>query len=152
MGQLGNVDRFPLQFVWSGSVPGTRVVNNSFRDNNFRCMSMEGTSNVTISQNTANKNRGHCIYVGSLAMDNVIKQNFVSETSSVSWNDRIESEDDFSAAGFKLSYQPNDCDENIAVGNSHHGFKLVTPDRARLEVSLCLLYPSDLHASVWHFC
>lgn len=139
MGQLGVIDRFPLQFVWSGSLAGTRVNKNSFRDNNMRCISMEGTSNVTISQNTANKNRGHCIYIGSLAVNNVIKQNFVTETSSVSWNDRIEAEDDHSAAAFKLSYQPNDCDDNIAVGNSQHGFKLVTPDRARLEVSLCLL-------------
>jgi hypothetical protein len=136
MGQLGNVDRFPLQIVWSGSVPGTTIAMNSFRDNNFRCISIEGTSNITISQNVANRNRGHCIYIGSLATHNAISNNFVSETLSTSWNDRIESEDDYNAAGYKLAYQPNDCDDNVAIGNSHHGFKLATPDRARLEVRI----------------
>ena len=58
---------------------GTLIDRNSFRESNQRCISVEGSSNVTISHNTAYKNKGHCIYIGFESESNLIANNLVSD-------------------------------------------------------------------------
>ena len=58
---------------------GTLIDRNSFRESNQRCISVEGSSNVTISHNTAYKNKGHCIYIGFESAPNLIANNLVSD-------------------------------------------------------------------------
>lgn len=80
-------------------------------------MSVEGTSNVTISDNVAYQTRGHCMYIGYESMNNSITRNLVSDTMGISWNDRIPHESDYHPAAFLNWYSPNDYSHNIAVAS-----------------------------------
>lgn len=81
MGRSGEVDRYPLQLLYSGSVEGTKIDKNTILRSNMRCISIQGTGNATVSNNIAVRNSGHCIYVGYESQDNLIQGNFVSHTS-----------------------------------------------------------------------
>ena len=94
---------------------GTLIDRNSFRESNQRCISVEGTSNVTISHNTAYKNRGHCIYVGFESESNVIANNLVSDTIDLSSSDSLPYDSDEYACAFNNRYNPNHYMNNIAV-------------------------------------
>ena len=64
MGRLSELDRFAIQLIYSGSLEGSSISKNSFHDN-WRCIVIDGTSNVTISNNVGHRNNGHCIFIGS---------------------------------------------------------------------------------------
>lgn len=59
MGQMGVVNRFPLQFLYTGTVAGTSIARNTIRGSNHRCISMDGVSNATIASNVAYDTAGH---------------------------------------------------------------------------------------------
>ena len=94
---------------------GTLIDRNSFRESNQRCVSIEGTSNVTISQNVAHKARGHCIYVGFESESNVITNNLVSDTKGFSSSYALSGENDRHACAFVNLYHPNHYEHNMAV-------------------------------------
>lgn len=73
MGRRGEVDRFPIQFLYSGSLHGTDISVNSIYGSHQRCIVLAGTGNVTIASNVAVDNRGNCIDIGPNAADNKIK-------------------------------------------------------------------------------
>ncbi len=91
-----------LQLLYSGELEGTLISRNSFRQSNQRCISIEGTSNVTVSHNIGYRTSGHCIYIGYQSQYNSITNNLVSDTgySPISWNERINGETDYEGAAF----------------------------------------------------
>ena len=101
---------------------GTLIDRNSFRESNQRCISVEGSSNVTISHNTAYKNKGHCIYIGFESESNLIANNLVSDTIDLSYSDRLSGDSDYDACAFMNRYNPNHYVNNISVAAERHGF------------------------------
>ncbi len=93
MGRKGEQDRFPLQLLYSESIEGTKISANTISGSHSRCIVVDGTSNVTVSNNVATTNKGHCIYVGFESMNNLIEGNLVSDTLEVHHHDRIPHED-----------------------------------------------------------
>ncbi len=89
MGRKREEDRHPLQVLYSGSIEGTEISSNSIYGSNSRCITVEGTSNVTISGNVAALNRGHCVYIGYESLDNIVEHNLVSDTLATDWSDRL---------------------------------------------------------------
>jgi len=73
MGRRGDVDRFPIQVLYSGSLQGTDISHNSIRGSHQRCIVLDGTGNVTITSNVAVDNNGNCIDIGPNAADNKIR-------------------------------------------------------------------------------
>lgn len=92
MGRRGEEDRYPLQLLYSGSVEGTIIDKNTIQGSNMRCIAIQGTGNAIVSNNVAASNHGHCIYVGNQAQDNLIQENFISDTIAVSLQDRVQLE------------------------------------------------------------
>ena len=105
-----------LQFLYSGNVTGTQVSRNSFRQSNQRCIVVEGTSNIAITDNIGYQTNGHCIYIGFNSKFNVISNNLVSDTKLISYSDRLPYETDYNPGAFLNWYSPNDFTKNIAVG------------------------------------
>ena len=80
-------------------------------------MSVEGTSNATISSNVGFKNAGHCIYIGYQSESNIISNNLVSGTNSMKPNEALSGETDASqASAFVNMFHPNTYTHNIATG------------------------------------
>lgn len=73
MGRNGEVDRFGLQILYSGSIEGTLITKNSFYKSNQRCIVVEGSSGMTVSHNVGVSNYGNCIWFGSQSQDNTIR-------------------------------------------------------------------------------
>jgi parallel beta-helix repeat protein len=90
MGQQKGKNRFALQFLFSGDVPGTSIARNSIRNSNHRCIVVEGSSNITIEANVAHDTAGHCYYIGSDARDNTLLSNIGSRTNDViNWGKHV---------------------------------------------------------------
>ncbi len=140
MGRQSEDDRFGLQILYSGSLPGTEISKNSFYRSNHRCIVLEGTRNVTVLNNVGVSNAGHCIYSGPRARDNVISKNFVSDTRDIAQNKRIEGSNDHDSAAFYTWNGPNSYHGNIAVGNRKYGFRFYNDYRIRLEVGMLELF------------
>jgi len=133
MGRAGEEDRYPLQLLYSGSVEGTRIDKNTILRSNMRCIAIQGTGNATVSNNIAALNKGHCIYVGFESQDNLIQGNLVSETTRISWQDRVSPELDDYCAAFRNRYGPNDYIANKAVGSYFYGFQFDNSHRTNFE-------------------
>ena len=92
------------------------VSRNSFNRSNQRCVSIAGTSNVTIAHNIGYKPLGHCIYIGYQSKDNIILGNLVSENRQT-WI-ALPHESDRWPAAFINMYSPNYFTHNIAVAGN----------------------------------
>jgi len=132
MGRLSELDRFAIQLLYSGSLEGSSISKNSFHDN-WRCIVIDGTSNVTISNNVGHRNNGHCIFIGSQSQDNIIEKNFISQTKSISYHNKWPGYDDYNSAAFKNEYSPNIYLKNVAFGNSYDGFRFYNYHETKLE-------------------
>ncbi len=85
MGRIGQQDRFPITFLYSGSIEGTKISSNSIHHSFMRIISIEGTSNVTISHNVGYRNIGIGIRVGDEEQDNLVEYNLISDQRGI-WN------------------------------------------------------------------
>lgn len=133
MGRRGEEDKFPIQIQYSGSLPGTLISKNSIHDSQQRCIVIDGTANITLSENVAANNYGHCIFVGHNASDNTISGNYVSHSRSIHYREDIPGESDNQASGLVNVNGPNDYVSNIAVGNQGDGFRFSNDWRLRIE-------------------
>ena len=115
MGRYSEVDKYPLQLLYSSNVDGTLISRNSFRQSNQRCVVIEGTSNVTVSDNIAYEALGHCMYIGYESEDNLIANNLVSAIQNIGYGSRLPGESDYYSCAYKNYYNPNDYVSNIAV-------------------------------------
>lgn len=61
MGQKTLDNRLPIQFLYNRDVNGTSVSRNSIRDSNH-CISLDGTSGVTLASNVAHDTTEHCYH------------------------------------------------------------------------------------------
>lgn len=122
MGQQQGRNRFSLQFLYSGDIPGTSIARNSIRNSNHRCIVIEGSSNITVEANVAYDTAGHCYYVGHDATDNSLFHNIGSRTNGdIYWGKHLSGESDYSRATFQLYNPRNDYIGNVAAGGEGRG-------------------------------
>jgi len=125
MGQQQGKNRFSLQFLYSGDVPGTSIARNSIRNSNHRCIVIEGSSNITVEANVAFNTAGHCFYVGSDARDNALMYNIGSRTNDVIGSGKqLSGESDQDRATFQLYNPRNNYIGNVAAGSDGRGFAM----------------------------
>eukprot|EP00957_Ditylum_brightwellii_P161458 12293165-Ditylum_brightwellii.AAC.1 len=84
MGHAYQDDRYPIQFKYCGSAAGSDVSCNSITSSNQRCISIDGTSDVTVSNNTALEAPGMCYHIGNKAENNIFEKNIAALSKSMS--------------------------------------------------------------------
>jgi G8 domain len=63
MGQTNVLGRYPMHFHLLGNCPECFVRDSSFHRSYYRCISIHGTNNATISENVAFDVTGYCYYL-----------------------------------------------------------------------------------------
>jgi G8 domain len=63
MGQTNVLGRYPMHFHLLGNCPDCYVTDSSFHRSYYRCISIHGTNNATISENVAYDVTGYCYYL-----------------------------------------------------------------------------------------
>lgn len=121
--------RFPIQIQYSGDISGSIVSKNSIYKSKQRCIVIDGSSNIALSENVATDYVGKCYYFGHNATDNSIVSNY----ASYGYGKHHGLGGDNRAAGFRQYNGPNIFDGNVAVGNDHYGFKLTQAHRLQRE-------------------
>jgi len=124
MGQQGERGRYPLHFHMSENVYGTLISKNTVRDSNQRCYVIHGTHNVTLRENVAFNNFGHCYMVeDGFEQDNHFEYNIGARTK-VTPDDGILSleESDMFASTYWISNPNNYFVGNVGAGGDDTGF------------------------------
>jgi hypothetical protein len=130
----GGSNRYPVQFLYTGDVPGSSIARNSIRNSQHRCISMDGVSNVTIASNVAHDTSGHCYYIGYEATDNVVVNNIGSRTNDLMWwGEQVSGTNDHDQATFFFRSMENDIIHNVAAGSAGRGFEMDMDWRTRGE-------------------
>jgi hypothetical protein len=76
MGQTNVLGRYPMHFHLLGNCPECYVRDSSFHRSYYRCISIHGTNNATISENVAYDVTGYCYYL----------EDGVEENNTISFN------------------------------------------------------------------
>jgi G8 domain len=76
MGQTNVLGRYPLHFHLLGNCPQCYVRDSSFHHSFYRCISIHGTNQVTVSENVAYDVIGYCYYL----------EDGVEENNTLSYN------------------------------------------------------------------
>ena len=93
---------------------------NSIYKSKQRCIVIDGSANITLSENVATDYTGQCYYFNHNATDNSILNNY----ASYGYGRQDGLEGDYQGIGFRQINGPNTFDGNVAVGNDRNGFKL----------------------------
>jgi len=120
-GDQGVADRHAIHFKQSGNSTGSIVSKNSIRNSNSRCVNIDGTDNVVISDNVAHHTYGHCFAVQGPETGNVFKNNIGVETLKVTTNING-ADENVSPATFYISHPTNTWIGNSAAGSQGYGF------------------------------
>lgn len=102
---------------------------NSIMKSQQRCVVIDGSSNMTLSENVANEYIGQCFYFGPNATDISILNNYASNGKGKGGG----LSDDNQGTSFRQINGPNNFDGNVAIGNDHNGFKLNHAHRVQRE-------------------
>lgn len=102
---------------------------NSIMKSQQRCVVIDGSSNMTLSENVANEFIGQCFYFGPNATDISILNNYASNGKGKGGG----LSDDNQGTSFRQINGPNNFDGNVAIGNDHNGFKLNHAHRVQRE-------------------
>ncbi|EFA74742.1 hypothetical protein PPL_11773 [Heterostelium album PN500] len=76
MGQLNMMGRYPFHFHMAGTLKNSYITDCSVLNAYFRCYTIHGTNNVTVSENVAFNSLGHCFYL----------EDGVEENNTLSYN------------------------------------------------------------------
>ena len=84
MGQTNVLGRYPIHFHLLGSCPDCYVKDSAFRRSYYRCVSIHGTSNATITENVAYDVTGYCYYLeDGVEENNTISFNLAAHIHSI---------------------------------------------------------------------
>ena len=76
MGQTNVLGRYPIHFHLLGNCPDCYVSDSAFHRSYYRCVSIHGTNNATLSENVAYDVTGYCYYL----------EDGVEENNTISFN------------------------------------------------------------------
>jgi len=120
-GQQGIANRFPIFFKSCGDSSGSVVSKNAIINSNQRCIVLQNTNGVSVTDNVAYNTAGHCYSLedGS-EMNNTFEGNFGAGTTAAKVV--ISGESDNNPATFFITNPNNFFKGNIAAGSSDTGF------------------------------
>ena len=79
MGQTNVLGRYPIHFHLLGNCPDCYVTDSAFHRSYYRCVSIHGTNNATITENVAYDVTGYCYYLeDGVEENNVISFNLAA--------------------------------------------------------------------------
>merc|ERR1712232_286346 len=159
-GQQGRLGKYPLHFHMCGDSPESLVKKNVVRNSNQRCYVVHLTNNVTLEENVAYDNFGHCYFIEDGGeTGNVFKKNLgsgvkimpadkVAQLSASSGRQ----ESDGSPRGFNgasvfwISNPQNYFFGNVAAGGEKNGYWF-EPTRSRKSLPLGAFKDNEVHSS-----
>eukprot|EP00957_Ditylum_brightwellii_P087763 6682827-Ditylum_brightwellii.AAC.1 len=80
MGHAYNVDHYPIQFKYCHSAAGSDISHNPITSSKQCCISINGTSDVTVSNKMALPAPAMCYHVGNKAENNVFEKNIAAKS------------------------------------------------------------------------
>ncbi|KAN0024762.1 hypothetical protein ACTFIV_009171 [Dictyostelium citrinum] len=131
MGQTNLKARYPIHYHLAGTVKNSFISDCSVTNSYYRCYTIHGTNNVTLTNNVAFDVRGHCYYLeDGVEMDNTLSFNLAAyihvigsgaRGNNQKGQDFVESDSlrqpaDSAASGFYIT-----CPWNSLIGNSASG-------------------------------
>ncbi|MFC4455570.1 G8 domain-containing protein [Deinococcus sonorensis] len=131
MGQRNTLRRYPVHFHMLGSAAGSYLRGSSLHDLYNRCVTVHGTSDLSIQQNVAYNTVGHCYFMEDGAeTGNIFSSNLallvrrpdtrLHETPLLS--------SDRNPAGFWITNPANSYVGNVAAGVQGTGFWYAMPE------------------------
>jgi hypothetical protein len=122
MGRRGESDRYAMQVLGSGSIDGSQISNNSFRNSNNWNVVLEGTSNVKLAGNIMHKVNGHGFYTGFGSSNNLFYENLVSNSMNMYVNQKAVDDESSFASSFFNGPSHNHYIRNVASASEKYGF------------------------------
>jgi len=132
MGQTNVLGRYPMHFHMLGNdCSGCYLKDSSIHHSFYRCVSIHGTNNITVTENVAYDVTGHCYYLeDGVEEDNTISFNLAAhihylgeapwgngQTTQINYqSDNLLLPADVTAAGFYITNVHNNIIGNAASG------------------------------------
>ncbi|EFA76092.1 hypothetical protein PPL_10671 [Heterostelium album PN500] len=131
MGQKNIKGRYPLHFHMAGTVTNSYISDCSVLDSYYRCYTIHGTNNLTLTRNVAFNAIGHCYYLeDGVEMDNLLSFNLAARIQTIGQpaagstqygddfteSDSLKQPADVTASGFYISNAWNSFIGNAASG------------------------------------
>lgn len=136
MGQAGRLARYPFHFHMMGSAPDSYIRKSSIHRSNNRCITVHGSSGVTVADNVAFAAKGHCYFFEDGVERNVkLLRNLGLSTLRPAAGKRILDTDNVPAT-FWIQNPDNIVRGNAAAGSDGNGFWYDIPE-----------YPTGLSAT-----
>ena len=128
MGQAGRLARYPFHFHMMGSAPDSYIRASSVHHSNNRCITVHGTSDVTVADNVGYAAKGHCFFFEDGVERRVrLLRNLGLSTLRPEPEDRILSTDSVPAT-FWIQHPDNNVQGNAAAGSEGNGFWYDIPE------------------------
>ena len=128
MGQAGRLARYPFHFHMMGSAPGSYFRSSVVRDSHSRCVTVHGTSDVTVADNVGYETHGHCFFFEDAAETGVklLRNLGLSTRRPVAGKAILDS--DNAPASFWITHPTNVVRGNAAAGSEGNGFWYDIPE------------------------
>ena len=128
MGQAGRIARYPFHFHMMGSAPDSYIRSSVIRNSFNRCITVHGTSDVTVADNVGYSARGHCYFFEDGVERGVrLLRNLGLSTLRPEAGKRLLETDDVPAT-FWIQHPDNIVRGNAAAGSDGNGFWYDIPE------------------------
>jgi cell migration-inducing and hyaluronan-binding protein len=128
MGQSGRLARYPFHFHMNGSNPTSSITSSVMHHTFNRCVTVHGTSDVTVADNVGYHALGHCFFFEDGAERGVkLLRNLGVETLRPPADRRILDTDSVPAS-FWIQHPNNIVRGNAAAGSEGNGFWYDLPE------------------------
>jgi cell migration-inducing and hyaluronan-binding protein len=122
MGQAGRLARYPFHFHMMGSAPDSYIRSSVIHHSFNRCITVHGTSDVTVADNVGYAARGHCFFFEDGVERRVrLLRNLGLSTLRPAPDKRLLDSDDVPAT-FWIQHPDNIVRGNAAAGSDGNGF------------------------------
>ena len=128
MGQAGRLARYPFHFHMNGSNPNSSITSSVMHHTFNRCVTIHGTSDVTVADNVGYHALGHCFFFEDGAERGVkLLRNLGVETLRPPAEKRLLDTDSVPAT-FWIQHPNNIVRGNAAAGSEGNGFWYDLPE------------------------
>ena len=128
MGQAGRLARYPFHFHMMGSAPGSYFRSSVVRDSHSRCVTVHGTSDVTVADNVGYATRGHCFFFEDGAETGVKLLRNLGLSTRRPLDGKALLDSDNAPASFWITHPSNVVRGNAAAGSEGNGFWYDLPE------------------------
>ena len=127
MGQTSRLRRYPVHFHMDGSAKGSFIKNSAIHNSFNRCITIQGTDNLLVSDNVCYDHVGHGFFLEDGGeTGNVFRGNLGFRTREPKKNPLLPSDED--PATFWITNPDNTFVNNHAAGSDQFGFWYALPE------------------------